>query len=267
MEFVWGFQSKVVGYSKTSPSFHYPPPTTMLGALAASIAKENNLSESRIRDLMPALSNDLLAIGVKSLNCLPIKFSDINKLIATKITGGIRYPTPADPYGSFDAPATGKTILTSLNDEPPRLRFYLVFEDNTIRTSDARELVLDKHVMWSIHRLGSKESLVSVTNVEEFKTEKLTGKIHTSYSFPLIRGVTAINYVSPKWTQEVLINPFTISIYDPVTHYLLGQNTVKYVIPIVESLKTLPTYLVEVTDDACAYKYGEEVVVGVCRKM
>jgi hypothetical protein len=34
LEFVWGFQSKVVGYSKSSPAFTYPPPTTFLGAVA-----------------------------------------------------------------------------------------------------------------------------------------------------------------------------------------------------------------------------------------
>jgi CRISPR-associated protein Cas5a/b/c len=264
VEFVWGFQSKVVGYSKTSPSFTYPPPTTILGAIAEHIAKENVLGEGKTREIIPMLSKNLLAVGLRPLNCLPVKFSDLNRLIATKITKGIRYPSPTDLSGSYDAPATGKTILTSLNTEPPKLRLYIVFKDGFAGRIGEKEIIINKYTMWNIHRLGSKESIVSVVDVKEFEPQKLTGELSTRYSFPLIDGVTTIESVIRNWSQELLINPFNLPIYDPVTQYLLGQKTVRFYVPILELLDDPPTYRLKVAGNACGYKYDEEVLIGIC---
>ena len=264
VEFVWGFQSKIVGYSKTSPSFTYPPPTTILGAIAEHIAKESTLGEGKAREVIPMLSRNLLAIGLRPLNCLSIKFSDLNRLIATRIVGERgRYPSATDLYGSFDAPATGKTILASLDNEPPKIRIYLVFKDSWGKIGD-KELIINKYSAWGIHRLGSKESVVSVVDVKEFEPQKLTGELNTNYSFPLIDGVTAINYVSRKWSQEVFINPFNLPSYDPVTQYLFGQKTIKFYVPILEAPEEPPTYKLKVAGNACGYKFDEEVLVGIC---
>ncbi|MFN4337161.1 MAG: type I-A CRISPR-associated protein Cas5a [Candidatus Nitrosocaldus sp.] len=264
VEFVWGFQSKIVGYSKTSPSFTYPPPTTILGAIAEHIAKENVLGEGKAREVIPMLSKKLLAIGLRPVNCLSIKFSDLNRLIAIRITTGIHYPTTKDLSGSYDAPATGKTILTSLNGEPPKLTLYLVFEDSSVGRIGDKEIIIDKYAMWNIHRLGSKESIVSVIDVKEFEPQKLTGELTTTYSFPLIDGVTLIKDVIQKWSQELLINPFNLQLYDPVTQYLLGQKTVRFYVPILESPNCQPTYKLKVAGNTCGYKYDEEVLVGIC---
>ncbi|MEM0488570.1 MAG: type I-A CRISPR-associated protein Cas5a [Candidatus Bathyarchaeia archaeon] len=265
VEFVWGFQSKVVGYSKTSPSFAYPPPTTILGAIAEHIAKENILGEGKTNEVIPMLSRNLLAIGLRPLNCLSIKFSDLNRLIAIRITGEKgRYPSATDLYGSFDAPATGKTILASLDAEPPKIRLYLVFKDSSVGRIGDKEIIIDKYAMWNIHRLGSKESIVSVVDVREFEPQKLTGELNTRYSFPLIDGVTVIEDVIRKWSQELLINPFNLTIYDPVTQYLLGHKTVRFYVPILEPSGDPPTYRLKVAGNACGYKYDEEVLVGIC---
>ncbi|MEM4141284.1 MAG: type I-A CRISPR-associated protein Cas5, partial [Nitrososphaeria archaeon] len=77
IEFTWGFQAKIVGLSKTSPSFYYPPPTTILGAIAESIAKEHNVSEFKGKEIIPKLSENLLAIGIRPVNCVPIKYEDL----------------------------------------------------------------------------------------------------------------------------------------------------------------------------------------------
>lgn len=264
VEFVWGFQSKIVGYSKTSPSFTYPPPTTILGAIAENIAKEKNLGEGKGKDVITKLSNNLIAIGVRPLNCLSIKFSDINRLISIRRTGKRDYPSAEDPYGSFDAPAMGKTILAPLVDESPKLRYFIVFKDEYLHRIGATDVFIDSDSIWGIHRLGSKESIVSVSDVEECEPQKMVGQVNTYYSFPLIEGVTAISPIVRKWSQENLINPFNLLEYNPINQYLLGQSIVRFYLPVMEAPKNYPIYAIKVSGNACAYMHGEEVIVGHC---
>ncbi|MDJ0270744.1 MAG: type I-A CRISPR-associated protein Cas5a [Aigarchaeota archaeon] len=270
VEFVWGFQAKVVGYSKTSPSFYYPPPTTILGALAEYVAKEYALGEHKGKEIIPKLAQNLLALGIRPLNCIPLKFSDINKLIAIRLTGGTKYPTPSDPYGSFDAPAMGKTILASLNEKPPQLRIYIVLENDRIDIDDRDEIMLDKQVLWGVHRLGSKESVVSVLTVSDFQPDVKNGRINTtSYSFPLIDGVKLVSELQPKWVLETLVNPFKIKAYNendnPLRNYLAGQNIVKYYLPIMMGPDDSPLYMLELSHNLCIYELNEdEKVIGLC---
>ncbi|MEM4886214.1 MAG: type I-A CRISPR-associated protein Cas5a, partial [Thermofilum sp.] len=62
VEFIWGFQSRVVGMSKSSPSFLLPPPTTVLGAIAEAYARRKGLSEGRASATMTELAKDLLLL-------------------------------------------------------------------------------------------------------------------------------------------------------------------------------------------------------------
>jgi len=270
VEFIWGFQAKIVGYSKTSPSFHYPPPTTILGAIAEQLAKENKIGENKGKEIIPKLSQNLLALGIKPLNCIPVKFSDINRLIAIRKTGEGDYPNPRDPYGSFDAPAVGKTLLAPLDGEAPKLRIAIVFKDEKIQLDQKNELVLRKENFWGIHRLGTKESIVSVCNVIESTPEqKRNTRIETQYSFPLLDGVETIEYIVPRWVSETLINPYNLTAYNqednPVKNYLLSLNIVNYLIPIFAE-ESPPTYVVELKNNICSYEMDEgEKVIGICR--
>jgi CRISPR-associated protein Cas5a/b/c len=90
-EFVWGFQARVIGLSKTPPSFYYPPPSTFLGALAESIARRENLGEKEGLKALEKLSENLFAIGLRPLNCLPlinISIENIAKVLALLATQG-----------------------------------------------------------------------------------------------------------------------------------------------------------------------------------
>ena len=271
VEFVWGFQSKIVGYSKTSPSFHYPPPTTILGALAESIAREYNIGENKGRELIPKLAQNLLALGIKPVNCIPVKFSDINRIIATKLAGGIRYPSPRDIYGSFDAPAIGKTLMTPIDGKTPQLTIYVVFKNQTI-TFEKLEINITKNHFWNIHRIGTKESSVSTMNVEEFEPEvSKVSSVETEYSFPLINGVQEDEEVYKKWIDEVLINPFRIRAYNedenPVKNYIMGQNIIRYKLPIIQLQNIKPLYRVRLdTSVCCVYVRDNEKLVGLCQR-
>ena len=129
VEFIWGFQCRIAGLSKTSPSFLYPPPTTFLGALAESMAKREGIGEEKGKQLISVLCESLLAFGVRPLNAIPVKYEDLNRIIAIRIRGGKYYPRTDNLFASFDSPARGKTILSSIDSEPPRLRFFLVVKN------------------------------------------------------------------------------------------------------------------------------------------
>jgi CRISPR-associated protein Cas5a/b/c len=288
VEFVWGFQARVVGLSKTSPSFYYPPPTTFLGAVAEVIAKENNIGEDVGKLIIDELSRNLLALGLRPLNCVPIKYEDLNRIIMIRVSGNeIKSPLPTKPYDSFDSPARGKTILSSLDKNPPRIRWLMVFKSdemkvvNSILRSKIDEISLKEEHLWKIQRIGSKESRVSVINVKKLKRPDLQysekGYVITNYSFPL-SSLSNGDEIVRRWENEVYINPFEENIYslnlrdnrnyDIFNKYY--QNETSYLkvfkIPIMISALNPPNYSVLLADGWKAYSTRYEgrleVVIG-----
>ncbi len=264
-EFVWGFQSRVVGLSKTSPSFYYPPPTTFLGAVAEVIAKDHGIGEERGREIISRLGRTLLAIGVKPVNCKPVKYEDINKIImisrktSKKLNKNILFPHPADLEASFDSPARGKTVLASLDGGAAKLRWFLVF-DSTKLEIDGKRIEIDEDCFWKIHRLGSKESVVSVSDVKTVDVAALGGEVETTYSFPA-RGVEILKEeTSRNWAYEVYINPFSAG--DPVRDYIEGRNVLPFKVPILS--RRDEEYFCRIRAEI-AYSFGGEVVVGWSR--
>lgn len=266
VEFVWGFQCKVAGLSKSSPSFTYPPPTVILGAVAEAIAKENSIGEKDGRTLIPALSRDLLAMGLRPLNCVSIKFSDINKIISIRQARRVRYPSPQDPYGSFDAPSMGKTILTSLDDDAPTLRMLLVFDRGRVVIGDS-ELPINEDSFWRIHRVGSKESRVAVMDVSKFSPQRFAGIAETVYSYPLLDGLRVESLIEPAWVIEDFINPFKLSNYDesdnPVRNYVEARNITRFNLPLLKTAGSPPRCLVNAEEPTACYRVADEVIVGV----
>jgi len=260
VEFIWGFQCRIAGLSKTSPSFLYPPPTTFLGALAESIAKREAIGEEKGKQLISALCKNLLALGVRPLNAIPVKYEDLNRIIAVKITGGKYYPRVDNLIASFDSPARGKTILSSIDGEPPRLRFFIVVK-STMPEIDNEKIEITSEHFWSIHRIGSKESRISVINVEEISDleTKINTRIITNYSFPLFSSIRPMRPIQIKWNAEVYIDPFKIEEYKPL-EYVKGKKLLPFMVPIL--VRSPPEYIVELKKDAQAFSYKKEVVIG-----
>jgi len=265
VEFVWGFQSRIAGLSKTSPSFFYPPPTTFLGALGESIARKLAVGESAGREIITSLSRNLLAFGVRPLNCVPQKYEDLNKIIAVKVTGGIHYPDPRNIFGSYDSPARGKTILVSLDNNSPLIRFFLVFKKCQVEFGE-RSVELDQDSFWRIHRLGSKESVVSVIDVRRKDgVEVEEGRTTSKCSFPLTNGVKPCAELQGRWFYEVYTRPKDLLYSDkanPILTYLKKENLIPFLIPILITRSSEPEYLIEVSDPAAFYRVDEETVVG-----
>ncbi|RLE55171.1 MAG: type I-A CRISPR-associated protein Cas5 [Candidatus Methanomethylicota archaeon] len=276
IEFLWGFQARIAGLSKTSPSFYYPPPSTILGALSEAIARKNYLGEREGKKLIPLLSQDLLAIGFRAKNYIPLKYEDLNKIITVRKVGAkdvktkkniqIMAPHPLYLDKSFDSPARGKTILSTLDCNPPIIRFFIVFREGRVVFND-KDIKIDEDCFWRIHRLGSKESRISTINVIKISSpEMLTGRVSTTFSFPLLDGLVPLFEKTGSWEQEWYINPFEIGAYDekenPITNYMLGEKIVPFKVPILRGVLNIPEYVLEFKGDLAAYKYDGEVVIG-----
>lgn len=264
-EFDWGFQARIVGLSKTSPSFLYPPPTTFLGAMAEAVAKSNEIGESRARELMAKLNENLCAIGWRALNCIPLKYSDINRILAVKITAGTLYPYPEDLGRSFDSPARGKTILSSFDEKAPTIRWFLVFKEPKIRL-DSKEIEICEDLFWKVHRIGSKESRVSAVEVEEVAVQTSKGLVQTSYSFPVDLGVKESRYGSKgRWEFEVYMNPYVAIQGEVLTSYLSGNKAIPFRVPILLNVNDLPEFRLEIDGNYVAYSSANETVIGCQR--
>lgn len=216
VEFMWGFQARVAGMSKSSPSFSFPPPTVILGAIAEPVAKRLKAGEGDYVNTISRLSKSLLALGMKSLNFIPLKYQDLNRVLALRTSGGVHYPSPnpGEIYASFDAPARGKTSTSSIDDRPPSLRVFVVFKDDIVKAED----------IWKIKRIGSKESLVSVVDVISGEPSVInSGTIETDYSYPVIDNLKVVSS-DGMWISEHYVSPYDLS-DSPALLYSKGLGT------------------------------------------
>ncbi|NPA85908.1 MAG: type I-A CRISPR-associated protein Cas5 [bacterium] len=261
VEFDWGYQCKVAGLSRGSAAYLYPPPTSILGALAESIARKEGLGEKQGLAVLDELGKHLLALGIRPVNCMPIKFSDISRIITVKITSGQRFPHPE--LHSFDAPAIAKTMLSpvTVDEKAPLLCIVLVFDTEKI-VVDKREILLEEEYFWRIHRIGSKESRVSVLEVKEKEAEIVQQKnLVLRASFPLM-GVD-VKQEYGRWLTEVYLDPASLNYRRTLSacyQCFTSEQFIAYKLPVLEPGKE-PQCIVELEKGA-AYKVENEVVVG-----
>lgn len=272
VEFVWGYQATIAGLTKSPPPYTYPPPTTVLGAIAEAIARSEGLGENSLPTLMSALTKDLVAVALRPVNCIPVRYQDINRVIAIRQTGKDRYPSSRDLQGSFDAPARGKTILASLNGKPPTIEWVLVWRRNPVikvpkpLTRPSNVPLSPKH-LWRLHRIGSKESLASVTRVlvKEVKALPQGSQARTRFSFPL----EALSKYEPRgrWVVEAYADPFKpyAKGESPALRYLRGES-MSFALPVLAASGDEPVAFVRPSRDGVLLEVEEVgTVVGVIK--
>lgn len=254
VEFMWGFQSRVVGMSKTSPSFLLPPPTTLLGALTEVYARRKGKSEFKSSSTMKELAENVLGFSYRLLNAIPLSYQDISRIISIKKSQGIEYPSPIDPFGSYDAPARGKTILSTIDEKAPMLRIFAVFKDTA-------DVIAED--FWKIKRIGSKESMVSVVNVVEGEPIVIkSGVVETNYLLALTPEIESSleNWYGSLQLEFVPIHYLTLS--ESVPELYLEGKKLRYSIN-VPSFDTANTKVrVSLPASYVAYKMEDEVIIG-----
>jgi CRISPR-associated protein Cas5a/b/c len=253
LEFMWGFQARVVGMSKTSPSFPLPPPTTVLGAIAEAYARRKGFSEGRASTLSE-LAREILALGYKPLNAITLQFQDVNRIVSVRTSSGVRYPSVKDPYGSFDAPARGKTLTSSLDEKPPTMRVFAVVKDTLDIISDD---------IWRVKRLGSKESMVSVVEVIEGVPEVISeGEVETDYSLLLTPELESSIVDREGNFIELEFVPITSLVSgDSPARLYLNYKVVRHLIPV--PLVRRGRLIVKLPPGYAGYKINNEVVIGL----
>ncbi len=193
IELMWGYATRLAGMAKSAPSFRFPPPTTILGAIAFSYARRKGYGEERSYQTLSELAAGTLALSYRPLSTQAISFQDVNRILAIRTSGGESYPSIERPYASFDAPATGKTLLSYVGegDGVPSLRSVIVVKDSLdIKADD----------IWGIYRIGSKEGLACVTRVVQCNPSVLRGRVTTSYMFPKVSAIRVLDI--PGQTNE-----------------------------------------------------------------
>lgn len=251
VEFQWGFQARVAGMSKTASSFLFPPPTTLLGAIAEPYSVRKGFSEGRAVKTMGELSRGILSLSYKSLNAFPTSFQDINRIIAIRTSGRISYPSPIDPNGSFDAPARGKTSLSTLDGMPPTFSIALVI-------SEALDLRVED--LWKIKRIGSRESLVAVTEVKEIKPTIVGDEVLTTYSFPCDEGVEILEY-SGQYVDQFFVP--VRGLEDSPANLYLNSKAKKFRVGLPLTEFTQFKAKLKLSKGYVGYGLDQEQVVGV----
>jgi CRISPR-associated protein Cas5a/b/c len=260
VEFTWGFQARVAGLSKSPPSYIFPPPTTVIGALAESIARRLGRGEMDGAELMREISKSLLSISFKSINAIPSSFMSIYRSYAIGSRGGTSYPTVKDVevYRSFDAPAKGSTFMGTMDDEPPRVRYFMAFRDNSLVTSED---------IWSVKRLGSKESLVAVVKVFEASVTTSGKKGKVCSAFPMAEGIEIKSNAYLTLTEHY-VNPYSFSASPAEVFVTKPNEVVPYAVFVPIIIDKEPCCEVEIKTEkytlySFRYDEKEEEVVGI----
>ena len=233
----WGF-SIVNPTTKAKFAFYLPPPTTLVGALSYYKFRGKDSVSIGKSFGSPAYKLDGVRATAKLLSygtyIEDIVRNVVNLFQGKKTDKGI--PRRLNPKYRFNVIPTGKVYS-------PNGMLVAVYITSTLTKEELEKM------SWGITRIGCKECLVSVEDVEIGEAQKVSGVVETSYYFPAtVKIVEGEEFVTCTtfWDKEV---------------YVWGKkvNPITYALPL---LITYPLTSVEVKVEATeSYKVGDEYVV------
>lgn len=231
----WGFAVSHPIKAKAKPSYLLPPPTTLIGAL--SYGDFRGLESDLLGNYMGSPAYKLQAKIRGAFASFSKGFSGayIEDIIRNVAYYYERYKDRSHWYNVI---STGKVYA-------PGQEINVVYLTDSLSEDELKRL------SWSIIRLGCKECLVSVKDVEVGEAKEAKGRIRTSYYFP-----ADVNLLSSQ--SSVIIVDF----WDSSGYLWRGKankdNWVKYAMP----RPGFPLLRSEVEVDAkLAYQVGDEYVV------
>ena len=253
----WGIVCRAVPFSKSRPSIYFPPPSTLIGALAYPLLRQTGTPEILQKETFVS-SADLLLNFIKSVHLRPsyayaVK-SDISRVYwvhharreaksdAVALEKVYTFPIPSVKYPEMDV-------------------IFLVDASSAERSlgSNWRKKLVS--ACWSIVRVGQKECIVSAENVKMQEAQEIgCDCIEISYYAPL----EAIKRIMPEDETEYQIieyyNPWLSGIGD-----YAGAHRTSYIIPFSEKKLTPTVVKAEVSEDGVVFSDGEDVIV-TCRR-
>ncbi|MEX2725508.1 MAG: type I-A CRISPR-associated protein Cas5a [Candidatus Freyarchaeota archaeon] len=204
-EYHWGFWIRSPGTSKYQSTTPLPPPTTLIGALAYPLVKKGvlKLNGQQIRGeiiklekkniLSPAVILEKYVICASAyLDNIAIIWEDLSKYNTILfhettqseedeiLAGGRRYTmkyrSGALPVGKVFYPGGVLTVAFLIDKSMGEV----------VKGNFKNELV---KAAWEMTRIGSRESIISVTDVRLYEAKPLKEKkVKTKYYFPAILG-------------------------------------------------------------------------------
>lgn len=164
--FYWGFSIRTIGSSAASLSYLIPPPQTLIGALSWSLTRAlgfpevvNNASATKL-----FIDRSIVLWSSAKINGLAMPYSDLVKLE--------RSPYQRESYRVEEARQFGVSSMGRIY--APGLKATIAYVIDVEKLSvllrdlgmNVDPLELLKLATYSIIRVGSKESIVTVTNVK-----------------------------------------------------------------------------------------------------
>jgi len=228
----WGYAIRKPS-TKARPALLLPPPTTLVGALSYSKYRgiENIvINKKDVGSPAYEIYNDVKATAkIES----PITYIEdiINGVTSAYVKRPLKNKHNIIPLGKVYSP-NGRLVAVFITSALPREK-------------------LEK-MSWEITRIGCKECLVNVEDVEIGEAQKVSNKVvETSYYFPAtVKVVEGEEFISDLsfWNEKGYIIKFGKMISEPI----------KYAIPFSSLLLRSVRVIVEAKE---AYKVGDEYTV------
>lgn len=240
----WGYASRFVPFSKSRFSYEFPPPTTLIGALASSLARICGWPENLKEELIS--SADLVRRFVRSAHLevflAASPFSDINRI----------YWIHRGELQS-DAVALDKIYVSPTKENYPIFNIVYVIENEKGRQvlgNEYEKLLIEAG--WAITRIGQKEGVTSVTNCQLYKELSTHVEGSTSYYFP-----ADLASFSPKTYKQIrVVNWRKV----PMGQYV-GAEKINLVIPYSEGQLRSTPVRVTTSEDGVVLSNGNISVV------
>lgn len=230
----WGFSIVLPSASKSKPAVFLPPPTTLIGAL--SYGKYRGLDTMTISNRLGSPAYNLPKVRATARFSDDVAGGAYVEDIVRNVIMYFQRPTKErrlNPKYMHGIVPTGKVYV-------PNSDIMVVYITDSMTKEELEKL------SWSITRLGCKECLVSVEDVEVGEAKRVSGRMRTKYYFPDIVRVLGGNFDYVDFWDE-----------DGFIWGKEGKRT-RYVLPITR----YPLRSVEVTVEAKeAYEVGGEYVV------
>jgi CRISPR-associated protein Cas5 subtype I-A len=228
----WGYSIREINTTASQPPVLLPPPTTVVGSISNALAKIYNIpeqylnQENKYTNLAEELYNATLYAGATIIGAGVIH-NDINRYLMRTFS---RKTNRVKPEYQFAAVSVGKVYLRG------NIKILIAFDlDKLMKLNTIKKYtsIIEKDLekaSYYLTRLGSKESIVSVSEVKTGNPKRVGNIICTSL-YQSEKSVS-INDITDCENKRKIINYFLIRFWksgfskigEPELYLVPGRN-------------------------------------------